>query len=105
MAKNIKINDADCVESINVYLSREKTPVAFQNKLKELMDCKAFDTEEEAIKWIETTPIELELYYETGQGLFGVESEVVENFYILNSPYSDAKLICDPEVNPECYED
>jgi hypothetical protein len=91
MAQNIKINDAQNYESINVYLSMEKTPIAFQNKLQELMDCQAFDSEEEAIKWIETTPFELELYYEKGYGLFAVEAEAVENADV-HSPYSDAIL-------------
>jgi hypothetical protein len=55
------------------------------------MDCQAFDSEEEAIKWIETTPFELELYYEKGYGLFAVEAEAVENTDV-HSPYSDAIL-------------
>jgi hypothetical protein len=38
------------------------------------MDCKAFDTQAEAEKWLSETPIELELYYEYGYGLFGVEA-------------------------------
>ena len=84
--KPIKMNNADDYESINITLSKENTPIAYQNKLDELMDIKAFDTKEEAEDWINTHPIELELYYENGQGLFAVESEAVERTTI-HSPY------------------
>ena len=79
MMKAIKMNNADNYESINITLSKENTPIAYQNKLDELMDCKAFDTQAEAEAWLNETPIELELYYENGYGLFGVESEAVES--------------------------
>ena len=90
--KAIKMNNADNYESINITLSRENTPIAYQNKLDELMDCKAFDTQDEAEKWLSETPIELELYYENGYGLFGVEAEAVENAEI-QSPYSGAPIL------------
>lgn len=90
--KVIKMNNADNYESINITLSKENTPIAYQNKLDELMDCKAFDTQDEAEKWLSETPIELELYYENGYGLFGVEAEAVENMEI-QSPYSGAPIL------------
>lgn len=96
--KAIKMNNADNYESINITLSRENTPIAYQNKLDELMDCKAFDTQAEAEAWLNETPIELELYYENGYGLFGVESEVVENAEI-KSPYSGAPILDEDEID------
>lgn len=96
MTKNIKMNNAENYESINVYLSKEKTPIAYQNKLDELMDSKAFDSKEEAEKWINETPFELELYYENGYGLFGVEAEAVESA-TLHSPYSNAVILDENE--------
>ena len=48
--KAIKMNDADNYESINIKLTKENTPIAYQNKLDELMDCKAFDTQAEALR-------------------------------------------------------
>ena len=90
--KPIKMNNADNYESINIILSKENTPIAYQNKLDELMDCNAFNTQSEAEKWLSETPIELELYYENGYGLFGVESEAVENMEI-QSPYSGAPIL------------
>ena len=96
--KAIKMNNADNYESINITLSRENTPIAHQNKLDELMDCKAFDTQAEAEAWLNETPIELELYYENGYGLFGVESEAVESTEI-NSPYSGTPILDEDEID------
>ena len=86
------MNNADNYESINIKLSKENTPIAYQNKLDELMDCKVFDTQAEAEKWLRETPIELELYYEYGYGLFGVEAEAIESTEI-QSPYSGAPIL------------
>ena len=96
--KAIKMNNADNYESINIKLSKENTPIAYQNKLDELMDCKAFDTQAEAEAWLSKTPIELELYYENGYGLFGVESEAVESTEI-KSPYSGAPILDEDEID------
>ena len=96
--KAIKMNNADNYESINITLSRENTPIAYQNKLDELMDCKAFDTQAEAEKWLSETPIELELYYENGYGLFGVEAEAVESMET-KSPYSGAPILDENEID------
>ncbi len=96
--KAIKMNNADNYESINIILSKENTPIAYQNKLDELMNCKAFDTQSEAEKWLSETPIELELYYENGYGLFGVEAEAVESMKI-QSPYSGAPILDEDEID------
>lgn len=96
--KAIKMNNADNYESIDIKLSRENTPIAYQNKLDELMDCKAFDTQAEAEKWLRETPIELELYYEYGYGLFGVEAEAIESTEI-QSPYSGAPILDEDEID------
>ena len=92
------MNNADNYESINITLSKENTPIAYQNKLDELMDCKAFDTQAEAEKWLRETPIELELYYEYGYGLFGVEAEAIESTEI-QSPYSGAPILDEDEID------
>ena len=98
MMKAIKMNNADNYESIDIKLSRENTPIAYQNNLDELMDCKAFDTQAEAEKWLRETPIELELYYEYGYGLFGVEAEAIESTEI-QSPYSGAPILDEDEID------
>ncbi len=96
--KVIKMNNADNYESINIKLTKENTPIAYQNKLDELMDYKAFDTQAEAEKWLSETPIELELYYEYGYGLFGVEAEAIESMEI-QSPYSGAPVLDESEID------
>lgn len=95
----IKINDADKYESIVLYLDEEHTPIAFKNKLEEVLSQNVFDSEEEAKEWLRTTPFELEIYYEQGYGLFGVEPEAVEA-EIVSSPYSGEKL-CENEQGKE----
>lgn len=67
----------DNIETIEVTLNRHTNPISFKNKVDELMEEGAFDTREEAEKWVETTPIVLELMYEKHNGLFAVESEAI----------------------------
>ena len=94
--EKIKINDADCYESFMVILDENKYPIAHQNKVDELMESGAFETLAEAKKWVNTTPIELELYYEKHSGLFAVESDAVDCYgACLCSPYSKAELVAD----------
>lgn len=67
----------DNIETIEVTLNRHTNPISFKNKVEELMEEGAFETREEAEKWVETTPIVLELMYEKNNGLFAVESEAI----------------------------
>lgn len=91
----MKKNTAENYESINVRLTKDRFPIAFNNKVEELIEEKAFNTREEAEKWLSETPIELEIYYEKGKGLFGVEAEALDNVGVdICSPYSK-----------ECFED
>lgn len=88
----IKINEPNHEEVIEVRLSREKTPIAFKEKLDELMEEGAFNTENEAIEWIEKTPFVMEMYYEKGHGLFLVESEAIDSCDLV-SPYTKEELV------------
>lgn len=91
--EKIKINLTDKYESIMVILDEKKYPIAHQMKLEELMEQGAFRSEAEAKEWINTTPIELELYYEKHSGLFAVESDAVDNIsHTLCSPYTKAEF-------------
>ena len=87
----MKKNKAENYESILVYLDENRTPLAFNEKLKELMEEGAFDNENDARSYILTNPIELELYYHKGFGLYGVESDAVEYADIYN-PYDGTKM-------------
>ena len=100
MSDYIKMNNAADYESIMIRLDREHTPIAFQNKLNELMNCGAFDNKEEAEKWILETPIEMELYYEEGYGMFLVEAEAIEAGGV-RSPYSQKEIVDEDELTTE----
>ena len=92
----MKANKVGQEETIGVLLTRKTFPIAFQNKLNELMEQGAFDNEEDATKWIESTPIVLEIMYEEDNGLFAVESEAIECDTLV-SPYSGERIECDYE--------
>jgi hypothetical protein len=87
----MKANKVGQEETISVLLTRRTFPIAFQNKLKEIMELGTFDNEEEATRWIESTPIILEIMYEKHAGLFAVESEAIESCYLM-SPYSGEEI-------------
>ena len=89
----IEVNDKFHIESVNIQLSRDKTPIAFKNKLNELMEQGCFETEEEAIEFIESAPIKMELYYEKGHGLIMVESEALDSNWDVFSPYTKEPFI------------
>lgn len=99
--EKIKVNPADKYESIKIILDENKYPIAHQMKLEELMEQGAFRSEAEAKEWINTTPIDLELYYEKHSGLFGIEAEAVEDATdSICSPYTKAEFY-DPELLDE----
>lgn len=85
-----KINNAENYEPIMVQLSKEKTPIAYNNKLEELIENGM--SKEEAEKYINESPIELEIYYEKEYGLFAVEIGAADSgsFY---SPYSKEEYL------------
>lgn len=76
-------------EVIDVLLCPNKTPLVYQRKLKELVEIAGM-TEDEAEKHL-LQPIQLELFYDYGLGLFGVESEAVESTDIY-SPYTGEEI-------------
>lgn len=90
----MKLNNSDSYEPIMVILSPDKYPIAFNNKVEELLEQKLFNTRAEAEAFVVSAPIEIELYYEKGTGLFAVESEAVESGTIY-SPYTK-ELLEDP---------
>ena len=92
----IPIHNESEMEIIKIRLTREHTPIAFAAKINELMNIGAFETEEEAIKWLESEPIELEIYYETGYGLFAAEAEAIDSQIVI-SPYTGKRLKYIPE--------
>ena len=86
----IKAYPINEVETIEVRLDRNKTPISFRLKVDELMEQGAFDTRESAEKWVEENPIVLEMIYEKHSGLFAVESESIESGVF--SPYTKEEI-------------
>jgi hypothetical protein len=78
----MKINSPDLVETIDFYLDPIKHPLAYNAKLKELIECGM--TEKEAMRHLQNNPVLLELYYSSNQGLFMIESEFIE----VDEPYN-----------------
>ena len=89
-------HNSDNIESIEVYLTATKTPIAFAKKKAELIDSGM--SEDEAIKFINETPFEMEIYYSDNCGLFMVESEAVTDCEITD-PYTGEQL----EENEELF--
>ena len=87
----LRLNNSASYEHLcDVKLTKDKYPVAFSEKVQELMeDCGM--TQEEAEKAIPDMEIELEIYYHKGFGLFAVESGAVESGVIF-SPYTGEKM-------------
>ena len=82
----MQLNNSDNYESIKVTLSKEKTPIAYENKVQCLMQSGL--SREEAEAEVEGIEIELELYYKVGAGLFAVEAEAVSGGADIYEPYS-----------------
>lgn len=83
----MKLNNSDNYEYLcTIKLTKEKFPIAFENKVRELME-ECDRTRAEAEKDVEQMQVELEIYYEKGYGLFAVECEAVSSG-VIYSPYS-----------------
>lgn len=88
----VKLNNYDNYESIKVTLSKGEYPIAYNNKIEELVEEGLYKTTEDAENDNPTIEIEMEIYYEKHYGLFAVESAAVESGTIY-SPYSSE--LCD----------
>lgn len=79
-------------ETIDIYLTPDKFPIAFKNKVDELLEQKLFDNRKDAEDDVMSCPIELDLVYEKHSGLFAVESEALD---LCVSPYSGKEIEID----------
>ena len=88
-----RLNNSDDYESIGtIKLSKEKFPIAFTEKVDELLEEGVVATREEAEYLVNDMEIELEIYYERGAGLFAVECGAVESGTIY-SPYTQEEYL------------
>ena len=83
---------------LEIYLTQEKTPIAYKRKLYELVERSGL-TQTEAEKHLIQVPLKLELFYDINRGAFLVESEAPESCEIFN-PYTGRGIPNDnlPEV-------
>ena len=96
----MKLNPTNQIESIQVTLTPEQFPIAFKNKVDELMEQGAFETREEAEKWVKSTPIDLEIYYDKHSGLFAIEADALEGGATsICSPYNPTDFFEDSDEN------
>ena len=93
----VKLNSAENYEPIVIALTKSKTPIAYANKIAELVEQKLYETTEEAEKDNPLFSIECEIYYDKHSGLFAVECGAVESGTIY-SPYS-GELCEDVDIN------
>ena len=88
----VKLNSAENYEDIVITLTKSKTPIAYANKIEELVEQGLYLTKEDAEKDNPLFSIECEIYYDKHRGLFAVECCAVEGCCIF-SPYSGE--LCD----------
>lgn len=84
---SVKLNSAENYESINIIIDKEQYPIAYTNKISELVEQGLYETIEEAETANPYFEMECEIYYEKHSGIFAVESGAVESGSIY-SPYS-----------------
>jgi hypothetical protein len=89
----MRLNSADSYEPITIILTKENTPIAYNNKIEELVEYGAYSSKEEAEADNKSITIECEIYYEKFYGLFAVEADAVESGTIY-SPYNGKR--CEP---------
>lgn len=80
-------------EIIEIHLSPDKTPAAFNNKVKELVE-ECGLSEEEAKREVLSLTFVLEVIYEKNCGLFAVESDTLDCSKVW-SPYTQKEIECE----------
>lgn len=88
----VKLNSADNFERLIIIVDKEQYPIAYRNKIEELVEQGCYNTIEKAERDNPTFEIDCEIYYDKHSGLFAVECEAVESGTIY-SPYSGE--LCD----------
>lgn len=82
----VKLNSAENYEPITIVLTKAEYPIAYNNKIEELVEQGAYPNKEIAEKRNEKFYIDCEIYYHKHSGLFAVEEGAVESGTIY-SPY------------------
>lgn len=89
----IQLNNGDNYEHLcNVHITEDKFPKVYAAKLAELV--RNGMSEEDAKKYLNAVPIELELYYSPDYGCFAVETDAVDGGATIFDPYTGEE--CEP---------
>lgn len=83
----LKLNSAENCEQIIIVLTKDEYPVAYNNKIEELIEQKLYPNREEAERQNPKFELECEIYYHKHCGVFAVEQGAVESSTI-HSPYT-----------------
>lgn len=88
----VKLNGAENYEPIHITITESEQPIAYNQKIDELVEQGAYPNREEAKKKNQVFHFDMEMYYQKHSGLFIVEEGAVESGTVY-SPY-DGEL-CD----------
>ena len=83
----VKLNNGNDYEPITIKIDKIHQPIAYRNKIEELVEQGCYDTIEDAERDNPTFEMDCEIYYDKHSGLFAVEQGAVESGTIY-SPYS-----------------
>ena len=83
----VKLNGGETYEPLKITIDKVNTPIAYNNKIEELVEQGAYPTIEDAEKNNPSFIMDCEIYYEKGCGLFAVEEGAVESGTVF-SPYT-----------------
>lgn len=92
----VKLNNSDNYEPINIVLTENAYPIAYNNKIEELVEQGLYADVETAKLDNPRIEIECEIYYQKHSGLFAVECGAVESVCVY-SPYSGE--LCEFDVD------
>jgi hypothetical protein len=91
----VKLNGAENYEPIHITITESEQPIAYNQKIDELVEQGAYPNREEAKKKNQVFHFDMEMYYQKHSGLFIVEEGAVESGTIY-SPY-DGELCDEPD--------
>ena len=91
----VKLNGAENYEPIHITITEIEQPIAYNQKIDELVEQGAYPNREEAKKKNQVFHFDMEMYYQKHSGLFIVEEGAVESGTIY-SPY-DGELCDEPD--------
>jgi hypothetical protein len=80
----MKLHNSEQMENMQIFLSKEKTPIAFEQRVLSLINS---GVNREEAEQMASEPIDVEMYYNVDAGLFLVECDAVESGTIYD-PYS-----------------